>query len=84
LSNLLYLHLANNQIEVIPDVIGQLSNLRELYFCYNRIKVIPKALEQLSHLERLYLNNNEITEEKPEALRRLRNGIELQLHGQRL
>jgi len=38
----------------------------------------------LSHLERLYLNNNKITEKKPQALRGLRKGIDLQLYYQRV
>jgi Leucine-rich repeat (LRR) protein len=54
------LDLAGLDLEVIPDLIGQLIRLESLYLGNNQIVAIPKSIGQLKKLYSLYLHNNKI------------------------
>ncbi|TAE30098.1 MAG: GTPase [Oscillatoriales cyanobacterium] len=78
LSNLTQLHLWNNQITEIPEVVGKLSNLTQLHLRSNQIAKIPKVLGKLLNLTQLYLRDNQIAE-IPESLGQLSNLTQLDL-----
>jgi Leucine-rich repeat (LRR) protein len=58
--NLQRLILAGNQIQVIPDAIGNLGQLQNLHLCSNQIHLIPDAIGNLAQLQNLYLGSNQI------------------------
>jgi internalin A len=60
LTSLTHLYLENNQINVLPESIGNLSSLTHLYLENNQINVLPKSIGNLSSLTHLYLENNQI------------------------
>ena len=66
----IYLHY--NQLERLPESIGQLSNLQVLYLSDNRLKTLPETIGQLSNLQRLNLHNNRL-ETLPESIGQLSN-----------
>lgn len=58
LSTLRLLNLEDNEIESLPDEIGQLSELRELNISSNRLIALPASLLNLKLLWELKLRNN--------------------------
>ena len=53
------LSLMNNNMETIPQEIGQLTNLQQLYLYNNQLTIIPQEIGQLTNLQELYLDNNQ-------------------------
>ena len=76
--NLQRLDLSGNQIQFIPDAIGNLVNLQELNLSVNQIKVIPNAIGNLVNLQRLCLRLNQI-QAIPDVIGNLVNLQELAL-----
>lgn len=60
MSNLKFLSLSKNNIEIIPPEINCLLNLEELNLQNNQIAKIPQAFDYLQKLEMLNLQFNEI------------------------
>ncbi len=58
--NLQRLDLSGNQIQFIPDAIGNLVNLQRLDLSGNQIQVIPNAIGNLVNLQELNLSVNQI------------------------
>jgi Leucine-rich repeat (LRR) protein len=54
-----------NQLQTLPDEIGQLSKLRKLYLAGNRLVSLPPEIGHLSQLQRLYLEMNDLTSLPP-------------------
>ena len=76
------IHLANREIETIPEELGVLHNLQCLYLNNNNIQIIPEELFQYKHflnLRILSLNRNKI-ENIPEKVCRLYNLQRLSLN----
>ena len=57
LSNLVYLDLSwNENLEILPDTIGNLLELQKLDLSYTRLKVLPRTIGSLTKLEILCLS----------------------------
>lgn len=65
LYNLEELEMYSNEIEEIPEGIGQLKKLKILDLQYNEIRIIPDEISKLSNLEELVLMNNYIDSINP-------------------
>ncbi|MFT7030891.1 MAG: Leucine-rich repeat (LRR) protein [Marinoscillum sp.] len=50
-----------NQLEVIPETMGNLSSLEILFLAYNKIYTLPESLGNLDHLVELYLHHNRLS-----------------------
>ena len=50
--------LRDNDIAVLPDVIGELTNLKELWLSSNEIETLPTSIRRLTALETLNLHGN--------------------------
>jgi Leucine Rich Repeat (LRR) protein len=59
--NLFSLNLQTNEIQFIPEWIGDLKQLYTLDLWSNQIKVIPESIGKLTNLHELTLNNNQIS-----------------------
>jgi len=47
LSNLEKLNLGKNQLETLPESIGNLNSLKQLYLSNNQLKTLPESIEKL-------------------------------------
>lgn len=56
------LDLQNNQLEKLPDEIGQLKSLRVLYVHHNKLKKLPDSIGDLSRLQNLNISSNLLKE----------------------
>ena len=72
------LTLIDDQINNLPDELGNLENLRELNLNCNKIKRLPDIFSNLYRLEILILNNNKL-KELPESLFDLQSLTQLYL-----
>jgi len=72
LPNIRELNLRRNQIETLPETIGNLGSLRILYLDRNHLTALPEAIGNLRDLQELSLGRNQI-ETLPETIGRLRN-----------
>lgn len=80
-SNISELSLSSNNLQVIPEEIGQLTHLKRLYLSLNQLRTLPMSLTQLENLEAiiLYYGQNKLEDLPPEfdqqiKLKRLENG----------
>ncbi|WP_378188135.1 leucine-rich repeat domain-containing protein [Aquimarina sp. W85] len=69
-GELIALNVKNNQINSLPDSIGDLSNLKNLDISGNQITAIPESIGKLSNLQHLKLSFNRLTS-LPENIRQL-------------
>src|SRR5690349_19171549 len=69
-TNLLQLHLQNNQLSELPPAFGRLRSLRVLYLCHNRFTTFPEVVLKLQDLLGLTIGHNQLTE-LPEGLHAL-------------
>jgi len=60
LAGLSILDLHDNQLETLPDQIGDLPNIRKLNIGHNRLSSLPAGLFNLKELRTLQLNNNHL------------------------
>lgn len=58
------LHLSGNEIEVIPDKIGELSSLKVCVLNSNKVKIIPGELADCSKLKEVNLKDNPIADKR--------------------
>ena len=58
LPKLKALHLGENKITILPDLIGNLSHLHTLYLNNNQISVVPNTLLRIHNLQFLFLERN--------------------------
>ena len=77
------LYLEDNELETLPEFIGNLSNLTHLYLIRNELKTLPESIGNLSNLTHLYLQENEL-ETLPESIGNLSNLKELHLYDNKL
>jgi len=56
------LNLEGNQLQSLPDEIGQCQNLRSLILSENHLTQLPDGIVNLKNLELLLLTGNELTE----------------------
>jgi hypothetical protein len=61
-SSLRWLILTDNQLEHLPEQIGQLRQLKKLMLAGNRLKVLPETLCQCANLQLLRLSANQLKE----------------------
>ena len=61
LVDLRVLDLPGNNLERVPDYIGEMRSLEVLGFCDNRLTEVPESLGRLSKLRRLVLSSNRLT-----------------------
>jgi Leucine-rich repeat (LRR) protein len=59
-SNFTHAHLSNNQLDSLPESIGNLSFLTNLYLNHNQLTSLPESIGDLHHLDRLDLQANHI------------------------
>ena len=50
-----------NNLEVIPEAIGNFQELEVLFLAHNRIYSLPESIGQLVHLEELYVHHNRLS-----------------------
>ena len=62
LLNLKVLALAENQLESLPEEIGDLAQLEVLHALRNNLKILPKSISKLRKLKELELAKNDLTE----------------------
>jgi Leucine-rich repeat (LRR) protein len=55
----LYLH--NNQLQSLPDSIGNLRTLQGLYLNNNQLQYLPESILSLSSIQHLSLSNNPLS-----------------------
>jgi Leucine-rich repeat (LRR) protein len=60
LPNLQILYLNHNQLESLPDSIGNLANLQELHVNHNQLESLPNNIGNLANLQELYVHNNQL------------------------
>jgi len=82
-KNLDELKLSDNQIEELPEEIGELKKLKWLYLPYNNLQSLPKEIGNLENLEELDLNFNKI-KELPSEIAKLKNLVTLNLENNKL
>ncbi|MCP4439052.1 MAG: hypothetical protein GY810_08935 [Aureispira sp.] len=63
-TNLRKLYLQHDNIEEIPDNIGELTSIELLNLEHNKIEDIPKTIGKLKNLKRLNLMDNPISDKK--------------------
>lgn len=68
--NLKVIDLYYNELEVIPEWIGELENLEILFLAHNRIYALPESVGNLTRLDELYLHHNRLSV-LPESLSNL-------------
>ena len=78
-SHITNLFLNNNQIETLPDEIGNLENLQVLALENNKIKALPDSICKLKKLKTLFLHKNKLTK-LPNGLSQLKELQKLTLH----
>lgn len=76
--NVTKLDLRGNELEVLPDAIGECVALRKLFLSRNRLRTIPESIGKCICIEDLILSNNEI-QLIPESIGELRSMVELDL-----
>jgi len=54
------LSLMRNEIERVPESVGEMAALQDLWLYGNRIAALPEALGRLTRLKRLWLDSNDI------------------------
>lgn len=54
------LFLSKNELQMLPEQIGELQSLRILHLDHNELDQLPKSLEQLQELEELHLGYNQL------------------------
>ncbi|CAL4093297.1 unnamed protein product, partial [Meganyctiphanes norvegica] len=59
-SRLQVLNLGGNQLETVPEELGELQQLGSLTLCDNRLKRLPRAISSLSRLRSLLLHKNNL------------------------
>ncbi|WP_050904596.1 leucine-rich repeat-containing protein kinase family protein [Vibrio campbellii] len=69
-SQLRWLILTDNEIEVLPNSLGERPRLRKLALAGNRIKQLPNSMENLVNLELIRLSANQL-EHFPDVLKNL-------------
>lgn len=69
-SQLRWLILTDNEIEVLPNSLGERLRLRKLALAGNRIKQLPNSMENLVNLELIRLSANQL-EHFPDVLMKL-------------
>lgn len=77
------LNLWNNEIQKLPDEIGDLENLEKLYLSYNDITELPKTMCKLKKLKEFYISNNRLTA-VPDEIGDLTNLVILNLNNNRI
>ena len=83
LRRLTHLHLESNQLESLPDAIGQLTALQKLWLGNNQLESLPDAIGQLTALVELRLDSNQL-ESLPDAIGQLTALLELSLENNQL
>jgi Leucine-rich repeat (LRR) protein len=78
LTNLKHLKLEMNEIEALPEEIGELTQLETLELWTNKLTKLPDSMGQLSNLKYLDLKSN-LLEALPESLYNLENLVKLDL-----
>ena len=73
------LDLKFNQLETLPERIGELTSLTSLYLDSNKLQTLPESIEGLTNLVTLNLVNNQL-ETLPESIRELTRLTSLDLH----
>ena len=68
-----------NQLETLPERIGELTSLTSLYLDSNKLQTLPESIEGLTNLVTLNLVNNQL-ETLPESIRELTRLTSLDLH----
>ncbi|MFS1468252.1 leucine-rich repeat-containing protein kinase family protein [Vibrio lentus] len=61
-TQLRWLILTDNAIEVLPHSLGERPRLQKLALAGNKIQVLPESMENLSNLELVRLSANQLTE----------------------
>eukprot|EP01132_Coremiostelium_polycephalum_P007586 gene7586-9327_t len=61
LTSLKILKIQDNDIEVVPDKIGNLINLNELYMSENSVTTLPPSFGNLENLRKLFMEFNRLT-----------------------
>ena len=61
-TQLRWLILTDNTIEVLPHSLGERPRLQKLALAGNKIQVLPESMENLSNLELVRLSANQLTE----------------------
>lgn len=54
--------MANNNIKVLPDSMGDMYSLENLNLSQNQITEVPSQLGRFKHLRKLNLSKNKITQ----------------------
>ncbi|MEM9274092.1 MAG: COR domain-containing protein [Cyanobacteria bacterium P01_F01_bin.143] len=78
MSGLTDLNLRDNQLEILPNSIGNLFNLTKLNLWNNNLKILPESIGNLSKLTYLSLRDNQLTN-LPESIGNLSRLIKLVL-----
>ena len=63
------LGLSDNDINSLPDAIGNLKGLGRLYLNSNKLKTLPNSISNLKELEELYLHENLISSESQKQIK---------------
>lgn len=66
--NLRWLTLTDNQIEGLPDAIGDCAHLQKLMLAGNRLRTLPPAIANCQRLELIRIAANQLTELPPHLL----------------
>ena len=77
------LDLTGNQIELLPDCIGEIQSLRCIWLTKNRLKTLPHTIGNLVRLRELYVDENILTD-IPNEIGRLTSMTKLSLRYNRL
>ena len=54
------LDLTNNNIEELPESLGELTCLKALWLTSNKLKTLPNSVGNMKNLEELYANQNRL------------------------
>ena len=65
------LDLSKNNLNNIPDFIGNLNNLEVLILNENKLRNLPETIKNLAKLKRLEITNNKLTEEEKQKIKEL-------------
>ena len=71
MENLESLNIVGNQLEGIPESIGNLSSLKFLNFGNNQLRCLPESIEHLKNLQILYLWRNQLDSLEKEKIKEL-------------